>query len=429
MHSNRSSSDSPLPDSLLPGSPPPDPSFPVSSLAQQIFEIATAEGFAARIVGGAVRDFLLRRPCGDIDMAVNMPIGDAAAAFRAAGLRVIETGLEHGTVTVLGPSDSGNDSNAGKHIIEVTQTRVDLDGDGRHATVAFNDDWRADAQRRDFTVNAIYICADGTLFDPLDGQADLAKRRLRFVGDAGERVREDALRMLRFCRFLPSFAGGGVDPAALAALTANAGLAAGLSGERVAHELARIFAAPGAASAIEVLHQTGVDLAALGQPLNAVNLGHLPNDAVFGPQQSLGWLAGLAVALPPAQAKPAAARLRLSRREARCLDQIDRQGTAEMATALGGGQWAQTSWHLLRDGAVPALVYAVSSARVGHPVSSARCQEIAGWTAPKCPVSGTDLLSHGVDNGPGLGQVLTQIELRWVASDFTVTKEALLAGI
>ena len=131
---------------------------------------------------------------GDIDMAVAMPIADAAALFRDAGLKVVETGLEHGTVTVVADGEA----------IEVTQTRVDLDTDGRHATVAFSDDWRADAARRDFTVNALYVTADGAVEDPLDcAHEDLDAGRLRSVGEAARRVEEDALRMLRYCRFLP----------------------------------------------------------------------------------------------------------------------------------------------------------------------------------------------------------------------------------
>ncbi|MEK9855200.1 MAG: hypothetical protein VW495_10365, partial [Rhodobiaceae bacterium] len=167
--------------------------FPVPSLATRIFAITMAAGHETRIVGGAVRDWLVGREIGDIDMAVAAPIDRVAALLRDHGLKVIDTGLDHGTVTVV----------AGDQHLELTQTRVDMETDGRRAVVAFSDDWAADAARRDFTINALYIDAAGRLEDPLGGRADLEAGILRFVGDAMQRVEEDALRMLRYCRFLP----------------------------------------------------------------------------------------------------------------------------------------------------------------------------------------------------------------------------------
>ena len=192
----------------MPASDPPLTPFPVSPLAQRLFALAAAAGHEARIVGGAVRDWQAGFDIGDIDMAVAAPIEAFASRCRDAGLRVIETGLSHGTVTVAVDGDA----------IEVTQTRVDLETDGRHALVGFSDDWQADARRRDFTINALYLDADGRVDDPLGGLADLRNGMLRFAGDAAQRVEEDALRMLRYCRFLPRFGGGSTDADALVAI-------------------------------------------------------------------------------------------------------------------------------------------------------------------------------------------------------------------
>ena len=401
-------------------------SFPIPPLAAQIFALAASAGSEARIVGGAVRDFLAGRRLGDIDMAVAMPIEQAAKIFRKAGLRVIETGLRHGTVTVRAASAHA--------AIEVTQTRVDVDTDGRHATIEFSADWKQDASRRDFTINAIYVCANGSIADPLDGEADLRAGRLRFVGDAGQRVREDALRMLRYCRLMPTFAGAGPDPEAIAGLCAHAGLAAALSGERVAAEMARLLVAPGAGDAIALMHECGIDLAALGLSLQSAQLAHLPPLDVSGPLAAQGWLACLALIMPADSACFLANRLRLSRRDAKCLVMIDRFGTPELAPRLAPRAddptiWQRSCWALHRDGVNAGLVYLVATARADADGDLAHAAALACWDPPKFPISGADLLSHGVDNGPALGQMLKSTEEKWVNSSFNLTKKELLADL
>lgn len=415
--------------------------FPIPPLAEEIFVLAAEADSEARIVGGVVRDFLAGRPMGDIDMAIAMPIERAARIFRKAGLRVIETGLQHGTVTVR---YAGADDGVGKDVdvdaaaltasIEVTQTRIDVDTYGRHATVGFSSDWEQDARRRDFTINAIYICADGSIADPLDGVADLRAGRLRFVGDAGQRVREDALRMLRYCRFMPAFASTGPDAEAVSALRANAALTASLSGERVAAELARLLVAPRAFDAITLMHDCGIDLAALNLSLDPSPLVYLKSNGQAGSFAPKGWLAGLALIMPEGSGKSLAKRLRLSRRDAKSLLMIDHHGRREMAHELAPQCddptiWQRAIWALLRDGVNGGLVYVVATTRAGIEVDLAHAAVLTRWDAPKCPISGADLLSHGVDSGPALGQMLTKIEEKWVNSSFTLTKKELLAEL
>ena len=243
------------------------PPFASQQLVMRIFDIAQKAGGEARIVGGAVRDWLAGLPVGDIDMAVNMPIETFAINLEEAGLKVINTGLSHGTVTVF----------QDKTKIEVTHTRLDTETDGRHAKVVHSPDWLEDARRRDFTINAIYMDASGALFDPLNGQDDLKQANLRFVGDADQRVHEDALRMLRYCRFLHRFGHGNIDADALAAFQRNAALARNLSGERVRAEMQLILLADGAATACQLMQETGLAKAACDIDFSVENLA--PDDA------------------------------------------------------------------------------------------------------------------------------------------------------
>ena len=406
--------------------------FPVPRLARRLFTLATAGGFEARIVGGAVRDWLAsglddpgqggRAKIDDIDMAVAAPIEIFAQVCRDNGLKVIETGLDHGTVTVIDREESGAES------IEVTQTRVDLETDGRHAVVGFSDDWAADAARRDFTINAIYIRADGSLDDPLDGVADLKAGRLRFAGAAGRRVEEDALRMLRYCRFLPRFGSAGVDADAEAAIRARADSASRLSGERVAAECRRLFGMARGDAGIRLMQESGLAEPALGTRLIPENLPHLSAVADLGSvAPEARWLVRLAALTPEASAELLARRLRLSRRERRLLAGLDIASAAEMAALLASDGWRRTAYFLARDGIPPAAVMVVAATRAGMDVSPDHLAAMAGWEPPACPLEAADLLSHGVDRGPALGEMLHVAEQHWVARDFTPSGQDLLA--
>ena len=393
------------------------PNWAQRPLVMQIFAQAHALGGEARIVGGAVRDWLAGYPVGDIDVAINLPIETVASHMVACDIRVVETGLKYGTITLYDKDD----------LIELTQTRVDLETDGRHAIVAHDQDWARDAARRDFTVNALYLDSSGGIFDPLDGKADLQAGRLRFAGDAALRVQEDALRMIRYCRFLPRFAATGIDPQAQAALREHASLCAGLSGERVANEMRRIMVGGHLKNVIGLMQDSKIDQAALGISLEP---SRLANDdeiesmiAGLGVNVDFAWLVNLAVAMPPGSAALLAKRLRLSRAEERCLARLDLGLGDDDLAMLSGARWRQAVYYL---GDMAALLFAVQSWRNGHALDASRLAEFNVWTPPKNPICGADLLSHGVDNGPGLGQMLKDAERRWVTSDFTVGKAALL---
>lgn len=402
-------------------------------LACRLFRLAEAGGFEARIVGGAVRDWLAPNPgfsngsadmvIGDIDMAVAAPIEEFARHCRADGLRVVETGLEHGTVTIMDKAEKATDE-----AIEVTQTRIDLETDGRHAVVGFSDDWAADAARRDFTINAIYIRADGSLDDPLGGLADLMAGRLRFAGMAARRVEEDALRMLRYCRFLPRFGAAGVDADAEAALRSHATSAAGLSGERVAAECRSLFGMTGGDEGIRLMQDTGLAEPALGVRLVPERLAGLaPLASAVAPGSH--WLVRLAALTPVAGAAVLSDRLRLSRRDRRLLAGLDVADAAGMAASLTGDGWWRQAYVLMRDDIPPPAVLAVAAAREGLVVDPDHLEQMAAWTPPEYPLAAADLLSHGVDRGPALGEMLRAAEQRWVAHDFTLSRPELLAFV
>ena len=211
---------------------------------QAVFEALEQGGFNARAVGGIVRNTLLGLPATDIDIATDAPPQATMKLARASGLKTIPTGLAHGTITIIAHNTK----------YEVTTLRRDISTDGRHAEVAFTNDWAADAARRDFTINALYCDRHGTVFDPLGGSADLSPPKIRFIGNPTSRITEDYLRILRFFRFSATFcADGTLDKTGLAAASAlSAGLSR-ISGERIQSELFKLLAAPFAYGAVNPL--------------------------------------------------------------------------------------------------------------------------------------------------------------------------------
>ncbi|USQ72626.1 CCA tRNA nucleotidyltransferase [Roseomonas sp. FDAARGOS_362] len=237
----------------------------------------------SRAVGGCVRDALAGRPIADVDVGVPLPPGAAVPLLRAAGLKVVETGLAHGTVTAIGDGEP----------VEVTSLRRDVATDGRHAEVEWTADWREDAARRDFTINAMSMDAEGNLWDWFGGRGDLAAGVVRFVGDPATRLREDYLRALRFFRFQARYGTGAPDAAALAAIRQAVPGLARLSAERVWSETKRLLAAPDPSGALRLMLDTGVLAAILPEALSGI-----PEPAALA--ERIGALRrGIAAGLPP----------------------------------------------------------------------------------------------------------------------------------
>ena len=237
---------------------------------RRLLAALAAAKIEARFVGGCVRDALLGLEIGDIDLATPARAEAVIAALKKAKIKAIPTGIAHGTVTAV-----VNSPGPARHF-EITTLRRDVETDGRHARVAFDADWTEDAARRDFTINAIYLAPDGTLFDPVGGRADLEARRVRFVGDAATRIVEDLLRILRYYRFEARFGHGEGDATARAACRDAVAKLQALSAERVQRELMRLLAAPEPLRALKLMQADGIIAAILPEATRIDRLARSP---------------------------------------------------------------------------------------------------------------------------------------------------------
>lgn len=365
---------------------------------QRVLACLTAGGHRALLVGGCVRNALLAVPVGDIDIATDAPPERVVALASAAGIKVVPTGIDHGTVTLV----------AGGKPHEVTTFRRDVETDGRRATVAFSARIEEDAARRDFTMNALYAEPDGTVLDPLGGLADLTARHVRFVGDPHDRIREDYLRILRFFRFHAAYGdqAAGPDPEGLAACAALSAGIETLSRERIGHEMRRLLAARDPAPAVAAMRAAGVLARALpGADDRALGpLIHLEADL---PPDALRRLAALG-GQDPADA------LRLSRDEARRL--------AALVAAVGGGMGPGELGYRLgaREGRDALLLRA---ALLEAPLGAGWQDALSRGASARFPVRAADLPDL---TGPALGARLKEMEARWIASGFVLSREQLL---
>ena len=384
---------------------------------QAVFAALAARNFAARAVGGAVRNTLLGLPVTDVDIATTARPDEVVAAAEAAGLKAVPTGIAHGTVTII----------AGGTAYEVTTLRKDVETHGRHATVAFTDDWTADARRRDFTLNALYCSAGGEVFDPLSGYADLMARRVRFIGDAGERIREDYLRILRFFRFTATYGEGPPDRSGLVAcVRERAGLAV-LSGERMREEMLRLLAAPRGAELISVMLDFGLLPQVLGaapRPGLLARLIHLQAALGLAPDAVLR-LAALAVEVAE-DTERLRSRFRLSNEETAKL-----MRAAMRAPAIDPNASENTAKaYLYAEGAAAfqesvLLAWARSGEESASSAWRGRFALPERWHAPRFPIGGADVMALGVPAGPRVGELLRTLEAWWIAGDFTADEAAL----
>ena len=363
-----------------------------------------------------MRNTLLGLPVSDVDIATTARPEQVMAAAQAAGLCTVPTGLAHGTVTVL----------ADRIAFEVTTLRRDVETHGRHATVAFTDDWTADAQRRDFTLNALYCGADGELFDPLGGYDDLRARRIRFIGDAGERIREDYLRILRFFRLNAQYGTGAPDAEGLAAcVRERAGLAL-LSEERVRAELLALLAAARAPELIGTMFDYGFLPSILGgapRPPLLQRLAAIEDRLGLQPDAVLR-LAALVVEVPE-DAERLRDRLRLSNADA---DKLARGAVRSLGATPPEERAARAALYAQgadEFGEQVLLAWARSRASPSDAAWSACFSLPARWQAPAFPLGGADVLALGVPASPRVGELLRTLEAWWIAHDFMPDAAAL----
>jgi poly(A) polymerase len=383
----------------------------------RLLGILDGGGEEARAIGGAVRDALLGRTPREIDVATTALPDEVTRRAKKAGFKAVPTGIDHGTVTVVVDHTP----------FEVTTLREDVETFGRHAAVRFGRDWRKDAERRDFTINALSVAPDGVVFDYVGGIADLAARRVRFIGEPAQRIAEDYLRILRFFRFHASYGEGPPDAAGLhAVIRSRAGLGV-LSRERVRMELMKLMLAPHAVPTLAVMTEAGILepvlggvpwLASMSNMIKLEGALELPGDAV----RRLGSLGVRIVE----DAERLWERLRLSNAEHRQLE------------SMGEGWWRIDP----ADGekAARALLHRLGAERFLDRVLTAWTRSPAGtadvawhalaalparWTPPKFPVKADDLMARGVERGPALGAALRAAEEAWVAADFPLDRAAL----
>jgi poly(A) polymerase/tRNA nucleotidyltransferase (CCA-adding enzyme) len=363
----------------------------------------------ARVVGGAVRDLLAGRDVQDVDVAVALPPEQAAGRLRHAGLKVFETGLAHGTVTAV----------LDHQPVEVTSLRRDLLTDGRHAEVAWSTDWREDAARRDFTINALSMDAAGNVWDYFAGRADLAAGVVRFVGDPATRMAEDYLRVLRFFRFQARYGRGAPDAAALDAIRAAVPGLARLSAERVWMELKRLLQAPDPAPALALMRQAGVLAAVLPEAApDEAPLHRLPPAA--DPLLRLAALLN-----PGAEATALARRLRFSAQEEATLRRL-LDPALRPAPGLDGD--ALRRWLAEAPAGLEADLAAMAEATDGEDRAALRAR-IAGTPRPVFPLQGRDALAAGIPPGPAVGQALAEVRRWWMEGGCTAGAAACRARL
>ena len=383
-----------------------------------------ADGAEVRFVGGCVRDALLERESTDIDIGTPDEPERVLALLERAGIetRTLPRGIAHGTVTAL----------AGGERYEITTLRRDVETDGRHAEVAFTDDWQADAARRDFTINAMSAAPDGTLHDYFGGQADLAAGRVRFVGDPATRIAEDHLRILRFFRFHAWYGKGEPDAKALAACKDAADTFTLGSYERIQSEMLKLLAADDPVPAITAMHEAGV-LDELLPPVRLLEafprlVGIERIHAALDPLRRLAALmadSGIAKTANAVRAFADSWRLTTIQSERLAALVVPSES---LNPRLGRRVQHRLLYRLGRERYRDLLLLARAKEKTDEEEASLRAMlEIAdAWKAPELPLRGVDVIERGIPEGPEVGRLLTAVEEWWIENDFKPDRTALL---
>jgi poly(A) polymerase len=383
-----------------------------------VMRALTGRGGVARFVGGAVRNALLREPVGDVDIATPLQPTEVIDRLKQAGLNAIPTGIEHGTVTAI---------SSGKPF-EVTTLRRDVSTDGRRATVAFTTDWSEDAARRDFTINALYASEDGEIFDYFGGLDDLKARRVRFVGDARTRIREDYLRILRLFRFHAWYGKGELDSGAFAAAAAEkAGLKL-LSGERVQKELLRLLDAKSPIGALRMMQGASILAEILPSDLHLDRLARLV-DIETANRRAPDNLLRLAALLPddPKVARRLAQSLKLSNADRNRLIEAAEQDN-RINVPLPPPEARKLLYRLGQQCFRDQMLLRWSDADRDPQDGNWRrlLKFVDSWKKPQLPIDGRDVMAKGIDEGPKIGTTLRALEEEWIEADFAPDRRALL---
>lgn len=400
---------------------------------QSLLATLSANGEEARIAGGAVRNALLGEPVSDVDIATTTTPDETERRAQAAGFRTVPTGKEHGTITVLIDGQG----------YEVTTLRADVETNGRHARVVFGTDWTQDAERRDFTINALYATASGDVIDFVGGLADLESRTLRFIGDANLRIQEDYLRILRFFRFFAWYGRGRPDADGLRACVRLKDGLSGLSAERVWAELKKLLSAPDPSRALLWMRQSGVLTAILPESekwgIDAIH-------GLVATERDLDWphdpVLRLEAILPPDAARMAvlSKRLRLSNADAARL--ASWALTPPISDKMSEAAFAKLAYRGDIQAIEDRLRLSLASARARAAQDMAALAEAGGfsrllrglaeWQRPVFPLKGGDLVALGAAQDKRLGETLRTLEDHWVDGGFQEGRDALLeraAGI
>ena len=375
-----------------------------------------------RFVGGCVRDAVLGLDVGEIDLATPERPERVTARLADAGLRAVPTGLSHGTITTVVDGVS----------FEITTLRRDTACDGRHADVEFTADWHEDSRRRDFTINAMSLRPDGMLFDDHGGSGDAKAGRVRFVGDAANRIQEDYLRILRLFRFLAWYGREPLDEATLAACRAHAGELQSLSAERVQQELAKLLAAPRPAEAVTMMHRCGVWQVLLPEVKEPSALGVLTDLEREAPAVPPDWLRRLALLVPASAAVGVARRLKLSnasRDRLIALTKTDPDINKSPDKKMLKRRLHKLGAPLVVDRVL--LAWARGQLRGESDAATWRGMIEAAevWKPRRLPVTGDDVVAFGVTPGPEVGQNLAEIEDYWINAEFNMPRENLLTEL
>jgi poly(A) polymerase len=404
---------------MTPAGTIPLPAVMTAPATRRVFAAVTADGAQVRFVGGCVRDALLGRKVKDIDIATDAAPERVMRLLEAAGIRAIPTGIDHGTVTAV----------IERAHYEITTLRHDVETYGRHAKVAFTDDWMADASRRDFTMNALFCALDGTLFDPFGGMADALAGRVRFVGEPRARITEDVLRLLRFFRFQAHYGRTAPDPAALSACMALAPLLPRLSGERVQGEFLRLLRADDPVPVLRLMVERSIMAHLLPDAVRLDRLAGLialERDPVLCPEDG-DPLRRLAALLPDERAVGlrVAERLRLSNEETERLALLAAP-KRPVDGAYDPKSLRRALYVMGRDAVRDLLLLATAEGRLSADGLKTALALADGWEPMNFPIQGRDVLSFGQRPGPQIGRLLKEVERWWEDRDYRPTRQQCL---